>query len=282
MSAFFVSKVMSKSLGHFMDLKRKLILAIPLGIIFGVGGFAAYNFFGDKKDGIADVKGDFSQPNNEFMPANDIQEEVVEIAPLDLKKAFAIAFGIPEGASFANVKGYKFTPQKLLDVGTQKVLVSIGAMEDGAHVYGGRVAVDYFANGANGYEFNPAKHYELETGSWGNLSEWGINTKLLNNPTIAVEGGGTFQGVTCAKTSIIELSAKGAKEVFSEITMYDNSGFKVDEDSESLEGKITNIVKGKSFDVVYKGTKDFTINFQYDGNKFVPTGGDINNIKDIC
>jgi hypothetical protein len=149
-------------------------------------------------------------------------------------------------------------------VGKTPVLVSGGSIDFdvASHAESGSVVVHYLkGNDQGGVDVTQSFVPFIEIGSWGQLSEMSIGSNLTNNPVVYVEGGGTWQGVTCGWASLGELTPEKPIEIAT-IIKYGDIG----------EGKIANIVKDKSFDVVYKddiGNTESTRKYVRRGKKYV-------------
>ena len=185
--------------------------------------------------------------------------------------AFRKAFGAP-GSATVTVDGeqIKYEPVALVDVEGAKVLVAKGSVIDAAHVTSGKVATVYF--GKDGRE-RSRNLKALEGGSSGVIADVKINTRFGPLPMIVAEGGGTWQGYSCDMITLVELTPAGPRELVDVPTYYDDSG--IDESAGTgvtLTGKIANIRPGKSFDVVYSGSRRFTETWVRRGDKYELVG----------
>ena len=92
-------------------------------------------------------------------------------------------------------------------------------------------------------------------------------------PIIVAEGGGTWQGYSCDLVRLVELTPTGPREVADIATYYDDSGVNPDANKgTTLTGRIANIQPGKSFDVVYSGSRSFTETWVRRGDKYALAG----------
>ena len=90
---------------------------------------------------------------------------------------------------------------------------------------------------------------------------------------IVAEGGGTWQGYSCDLVRLVELTPAGPREVADVQTYYDDSGVNPDANKgTTLTGKIANIQPGKSFDIVYSGSRSFTETWVRRGDKYELAG----------
>ena len=180
------------------------------------------------------------------------------------RKVFAQSIVTLEGEKI------KYEPVALVEVEGRQVLVAKGTVIDAAHVTSGKVAAIYF--GADGKV--QARHLKaLESGSSGVIADVSVSTKFGSLPMIVAEGGGTWQGYSCDLVTLVELTPYGPREVADIATYYDDSGVNPDANKGvTLTGKIANIQPGKSFDVVYSGSRNFTETWVRSGEKYELAG----------
>lgn len=201
----------------------------------------------------------------------------VKTLPADeqLRRAFQVAFDARRTAKVKiGEEDVEFTPGKLVWTDDGAILISEGRVRDFAHVSSGKLAVHYLRPEGGSFVLVKAFVPAVETGSMGAMSEWGVSSAFGDRPMIYAEGGGTWQGYTCASTELVELRAGGPARVALIPTTYDNSGSIVDDAAAvSYDGKILNIVKGRSFDVRYTGSKRFTDHYVLRGGSYVLAGG---------
>jgi len=195
-----------------------------------------------------------------------------------LAAAFQAAFG--KGGSVVLKKqgqmkeSVKYTPGDLVNAPFGTVLLSPGEVVSPAHMSSGKLAAIYLTRTANGFtvakKFVPA----AETGSNGQIADWSVNRSLGDLPVVTVDGGGTWQGCTVSMTTLVELTPDGPKQLASLPMSYDNSGAVPEGQSPTrISGRIENIKTGKSFDVVYFGSKDFTEHYVRKDEAYVLADG---------
>lgn len=191
--------------------------------------------------------------------------------------AAARAAAFPKGLMVTMPSGGKvrFAPGKLVEAPFGPVLVSPGEVVDPSHADSGLVAVHYLKPGAKGFTIVRAFPKAVESGSFGQFSDWAVSAKFSDLPVVYVEGGGTWQGYTCGWTTLTELRPEGPVELVTFEDSFDNGGA-VEDGAQQVEGKIANIVRGQSFDVVFTGTRSFTAHYRREGNQYVLEGGDKN------
>jgi hypothetical protein len=168
----------------------------------------------------------------------------------------------------------KYTPGELVQAPFGPVLLSPGEVEDASHVNSGKMAVFYLKSSAKGFEvvkrFVPA----TQTGSFGKIVDWSVSRSFGDNPVVMVNGAGNWQGYACSVTTLLELGPDGPKQLVTVPMTYDNSqalggGNKL----KQFTGRIDNIKPGKSFDVIYFGSKDFTDHYVRTGDAYAIGSG---------
>ncbi|HEX3422964.1 MAG TPA: hypothetical protein VHS33_06145 [Sphingomicrobium sp.] len=168
----------------------------------------------------------------------------------------------------------KYTPGELVQASFGPVLLSPGEVEDASHVNSGKLAVFYLRSSAKGFDvvkrFVPA----TQTGSFGKIVDWSVSRSFGDNPVVMVNGAGNWQGYACSVTTLLELGPDGPKQLVTVPMTYDNSqaiggGNKL----KQFTGRIDNIKPGKSFDVIYFGSKDFTDHYVRTGDTYAIGSG---------
>jgi hypothetical protein len=195
-----------------------------------------------------------------------------------LATAFRAAFG-KSGSIVLKGQGklkesVRYTPGDLVDAPFGPVLLSPGEVVAAAHVNSGKLAAIYLTRVSTGFtvakKFVPA----TETGSFGKIGDWGVSRSFGALPVVTIDGGGTWQGYTCNVLTLLELAPDGPKELVTLPMSYDNSGAVAEgKPPTQISGRIEKIVPGKSFEVVYFGSKDFTERYSRKGDSYVLTAG---------
>ncbi|MFL6843861.1 MAG: SHOCT domain-containing protein [Allosphingosinicella sp.] len=249
-----------------------LLVAIVAGLLIGR--------MSSGDDGIVNLP---MPEENETADANLVEAPAVpDVRTLpageQLARAFEAAFGargsaiisVPSDGSAENVR---YTPGKLIWPSYGPVLVSEGKIDDAPHVATGKIAVHYLK--ANGERFEVVRGFPaaLSAGSFGQMSRWSVSSRFSNWPVVVAEGGGTWQGQTCSWLSLAELRPGGPVSLATVMLSSDNEGF-VDDPSQAtkIEGKILNVVRNQSFDVVYSGTRAFSEHWVRQGDSYKVAG----------
>ncbi len=249
-----------------------LVLAVIAGVYFG------RNSGGD--DGIIDLP---MPTENEAADVNLVEAKALPdiraLAPEEqLARAFEAAFG-SRGEAVLSVPGdgsdedVRYAPGRLVWAPFGPVLISEGKVQDPAHVSAGKIAVHYLRPAGDRFEVARAFPAAVATGTNGQVARWSLNPRFSNWPVIAAEGGGTGQGYTCVYLTLTELRPDGPARVAEVPLFYDDRGAKEDGSGRSIEGKILNINKNQSFDVVYSGSRAFSEHYVRGPNGYAVAGG---------
>lgn len=213
--------------------------------------------------------------------------ETPEAPPLSPEEALAAAFKAATGREGTYTLKTRdgdrtFTPLRLIDLPFGPVLLTKSELADGCHACTGAIGVYYLKREQGG--FTVAKQWPEAVDGWGwgaAPGEWSLTDKFTRFPAIYAEGGYTGQGITCGSATLTELTPDGPIKSDLIALSYSNGGAVVDngetsfgEPARDVEGKIANVVKGKSFDVVVKGAEPLRETYQYRGGKFVRTSGE--------
>jgi hypothetical protein len=97
---------------------------------------------------------------------------------------------------------------------------------------------------------------------------------------VVAEGGGTGQGYTCSWLTLTELRPNGPAKVARIPLVYDDGGAMAAGEAKSIEGRLLNVVKGESFDVVYSGSRAFSEHYVRGAGGYSVAGG--KSIMETC
>jgi hypothetical protein len=262
-------------------------LWIALGVAALVVAIAAGIFWGRMSggdDGIIDLP---LPTDNVAEDSNLIETKAqpdVRSLPAEeqLARAFEAAFG-SRGEAVRTVQSdgasedVRYAPGRLVWPAFGPVLISEGKVQDPAHVSAGKIAVDYLKPAADRFELVRAFPAAVATGSFGEVARWSVSPRFSDWPVIVAEGGGTWQGYTCSWLTLTELRPAGPVALVTVPLAYDDSGAKEDgSEARSIEGKVLNVVKGQSFDVVYSGSRAFSDHYVRSGSGYAVAGGKSN------
>jgi hypothetical protein len=251
-----------------------LTVAVVAGLWLGnlVGGGETY------EGGEAPIAAEnVSAPANLAEPVP--QPDIRTLAPDEqLARAFEAAFGSRgEAAVAVETDGasetVRFAPGRLIWASFGPVLLSEGKVQDPAHVSAGRIAVHYLKPAADRFEVAGSFPSAVVTGSSGQVARWSLSPHFSNWPVVVAEGGGTWQGYSCSWLTLTELRPAGPAQLATVPLAYDDRGAKGDEGARSIQGKILNVVRNQSFDVVYSGSRAFSEHYVRSGDRYGVAGG---------
>lgn len=171
-----------------------------------------------------------------------------------------------DGGSLAERVAYK--PGQVVWASFGPVLLSAGEVADASHFAAGKIAAHYLRVDGDRFALVRAYPKAVVTGSFGAVGDWRVRRDIDADPVIVAEGGGTWQGYSCSMATLTALRAGGPVELATVRTSYDNGGAADGDAAVSIEGKITNVVPGRSFDVAYTGTRSFTETYLFDVSRY--------------
>ena len=196
-----------------------------------------------------------------------------------LAAAFRASFG-RSGSAVVKLTGdemteqVKFKPGALVQTPFGPALIAPGEVVDAAHVSAGKMGVVYLRRTPRGFAVTKRFVPAMQTGSFGALESWRVSRAYGPLPVVTVSGGGTWQGYTCSVTTLLELAPDKPRELVTVPLHYDDGGAVTEgKKATAIDGKFARIVPGKSFDVIYSGTKHFTERYVRRGDAYVLAGG---------
>ncbi|ODU19808.1 MAG: hypothetical protein ABS87_12955 [Sphingomonas sp. SCN 67-18] len=241
----------------------------PIGRIFitvALAALASCNASGDQA-GNGQAQGGAAQSDADklrAMPAPDL-----------LKLAFRTAFKADDNASLAvGDETFSFRPQSLSWIGDRAVLISAGRGDD-CHACAGTLAIHYLQPIDGGFTVAGAWPKATMGASFGAPPSWALRTDIAANPVIQAEGGGTFQGYSCAVGQLVELTPNGPVTIADGLTLgYSNAGAAIDGTPvRAFQAKIVAGEKDQNFTLVYQGAERATVTYRHEGATYVRAAG---------
>ena len=160
---------------------------------------------------------------------------------------------------------------RLLELPHGPVLITELTIDGGSHAEVGALGVYYLKRAGNRYTVLKSWPEAVEGGGFGQAPEWSIATRFTKFPAIYATAGWTGQGCVSQWAVIAELAP--AKPLVSDPIFisysYDRPGTN---EPETLNGRIANIRKGASFDVVATGTRRLTEHYAVRHGHYELTG----------
>lgn len=205
--------------------------------------------------------------------AANADEAAAAINPVDrLADAFGAATGHRE--PFTQLEDGELVttkPIKIISLPFGPALLTSREIKDGCHACQGSIGVYYLKDVGGKTTVTGSWPKAVEGWGWGAPPEWQSTDKFTSYPAIYASGGFTGQGITESSSTLTELTPAGP--ITSDLigTGYTDEGAIVDDERPAcvLEGKIANIRKDRSFDVVVTGTKPMVNHYLKKGGKFV-------------
>lgn len=117
-------------------------------------------------------------------------------------------------------------------------------------------------------------------GSMGNPPNWKLREDLADYPVIEASAGGVWQGYACDATSLTQLTPEGPKSLVTFDSYYDSRSAS-GSNGEFYTGAIGNVVRNRSFDVRFTGSREFTRRFVRDGAGYSIVPGEDGGTDDI-
>ena len=173
-----------------------------------------------------------------------------------------------------NGRTYTYTPMKLSWIGDRAVLIS-GGTTDNCHLCDGLLAVHYLRAAGDKFQVTGSWLDAVSGGSWGKPPKWHVTGAFTSFPTVYEEGGYTGQGCTSVGATLTELAPARPVRSASVRLSYVNGGTPGADAAgpTRTEGKIANVKKDVSFDVVYTGAQQLTETWVKRGERFELLGG---------
>jgi len=160
-------------------------------------------------------------------------------------------------------------PEKLIWRGDTAILITATHYEDASHATVGALGVYYLKAAGGGFTVTGKWPDAVSGNGFGGPPDpWSISDTFGPLPMIYSEAGYTGQGYTCSQASLTELAPGGPRPVAAVPIYYDDSGAH-ENGAVRIEGKIADIVPGKSFAVHYTGARTFTETWVRKGDTYV-------------
>lgn len=190
-----------------------------------------------------------------------------------LAAAFRTAFGRDRRAT-RRIDGaiITYTPGGLRWIGDRAVLVSPGQSDQQCHACDGALAVHYLEAAEGGFRVAGEWLNGGGGADWGAAPEWRFSTQLSDRPLLRTDTGGGGQGTFCSQVNFYELDTGGPRAIATVPTGMSNTGALGSAGTE-IEGRIANVRKNRSFDVVFTGTARFTEHYVMRAGRYVLASG---------
>ena len=157
---------------------------------------------------------------------------------------------------------------RVLELPFGSALITTVTIDNGSHAEAAALGIYYLKRVGNRYVVIKRWPKAVEGGGFGFPPDWTVTTRFTRFPAIHATSGWTGQGYTCGWSILSELTPSGPIESDTIFTSKSNRGVgfgKLDE----TNGRITNIRKANSFDVVATGTSQFVEHYRFRKGQFV-------------
>ena len=214
------------------------------------------------------------QPPAEARASRAFRESATTQAD-ELAAAFKAVTGKPHRLKDGE-HGTTTTPLRLLHLPFGPVLITARVIDDPCMTCGGWMGIYYLDQ--HGATFSVRKRWPQAIQGWvlGQIPQhWSITSRFTKWPAIYAAGGIVDSGYDCEGSVIAELRPEGPAISDLINTHFSNEGAQADAETPDgeaprvAEGRIANIVRGKSFIVHATGTATFTEHYVMRGKRFV-------------
>ncbi|HEY5723153.1 MAG TPA: hypothetical protein VIT45_12600 [Allosphingosinicella sp.] len=197
-------------------------------------------------------------PHAETMtPPVDAVRKTADPIPERVWDAFEAAtghrsnFGVTEGRNIVVTR-----PVKIVELPFGPALLTEVEIELGCHGCAGAIGVYYLKQVDGKFRVKRRWPRAIRGWTWGlPPTEWHLTNRFTSYPAIYARGGFLAQGISTATATITELRPAGPIESDLIGTNYDDEGDpQTGRQSCRVEGKIANIRKDRSFDLVVSGS----------------------------
>jgi len=148
-----------------------------------------------------------------------------------------------------------------VDLGSRVAVISTAKGGD-SHADSGRVVVRYFDRTATGLRRAAAPEVSEGRASWGAAPAWKLRRDLADTPVLQIAGGGTWQGVTCVWTALVELDADAPREIIVALALHSSASGDGD-----YQARIAR--EGSGLKLVYTGAISRTFHLRWAGGRLV-------------
>jgi hypothetical protein len=203
----------------------------------------------------------------------EVQEEDYEVEPKTLANAFEAATG--HRAPFTTNSKFdtiRTSPLKLVQLPFGPVLLT---QDENGHGHASRGAIGiYYLKEAKG-KFHVTSRWPraVEGWGWGEPPGWRMTNRFTAYPAIYAWGHYMAQGTIIKSATLTELRPAGPSTSDLIGTSYDDEGGRMEDDDRvcTVNGRITNIRKDRSFDVLVTGSVRTVDRYVKRNGRFVAT-----------
>jgi hypothetical protein len=183
-----------------------------------------------------------------------------------LARAFDTVFGSRSGATGGSVlDSYLYSGGQVVWADFGPVLVAKGTRETATPATAGTLGIFYLRETA-GATFAEVRRWPaaIAGSRMGKAPRWAVRSDVASEPVIEANVLGTWQGYACGTTTLTALTAAGPAPLVTFASTYDSTGAR-GPSGERYRGEIVNVVRDRSFEVRYTGTRTLTARFVRSG-----------------
>jgi hypothetical protein len=159
--------------------------------------------------------------------------------------------------------------EQLLELPFGPVLITTVKIEGGAHAEAGALGVYYLRRRrGEGFVLRKSWPHALDGNGFGYPPKWSVSNRFTEFPALVATAGWTGQGCTSNWLHVAELTPRGPT-ISGPIHTYYTFDHFGDGKPDELDGRIANIRKARSFDVVVHGTAQFSEHYVFRNGRFV-------------
>ena len=213
------------------------------------------------------------EPPPQTTPSGDpaasyVEEDGYEIQPKRLADAFEAATG-HRSAFSTHSKWHSITtePVRIVELPFGPVLLTRDTNED-THASVGAIGVHYLEEENGRFRATGSWPRAVEGWDWGDPPEWHLTNKFTANPAIYAWGDFMGQGIITRSATLVELTPDGPVESDLISTGFDDEGH-VESNPCKIRGRIANIRKDRSFDVIVSGSRSAVEHYEKKSGRFV-------------
>jgi hypothetical protein len=159
---------------------------------------------------------------------------------------------------------------RLLELPFGPVLITTVTIPQTSHAQTGALGIYYLRRVGARYILKKRWPKAVDGYGFGIPPNWNLSTRFTRFPAIYAIAGWTGQGYTCGWSLLTELTPSGPVESDTIYTSYSNRGVGFDKLDEA-DGRIANIRKANSFDVIATGTRRVVEHYIFRHDHFVRT-----------
>ena len=261
--------------------RRRWPLLVLVGLaLAGGGGWALANWTGitaSPRATGANLTHDEKPNPSASAPAGKPSPSTLRALPAEkqVDLAFEAVFGsgareisVPEQAVYTYGKG------KVVWGDFGPILIAEGTGDEPYPVALGTLGIFYLREIA-GAKFEEVRRWpDAVVGSiMASPPQWKVRQDITDGMVIESTAGGVWQGYACDSKTLTELTPSGPRSLVTFASHYDSSGA-VEEGYQTFDGTIVNVVRNRSFDVRFSGTRTITEHFVRKGAGYVRVPGD--------